>query len=67
LAGVVGGTELGGVSTGGIEYVLRRLHGLKVAPRTMIDQEMNLACTIFFIFSSLEERRVGFGGACAVN
>jgi hypothetical protein len=59
LAGVVGGTELGGVSTGGIDYVFRRLRGLKVALRAMIDQEMNLACTVFFIFSSLGTDGVG--------
>jgi hypothetical protein len=56
---VVGGTELGGVSTGGIDYVFRRLRGLKVAPRAMIDQEKNLACTVFFIFSSLVSDGVG--------
>lgn len=53
LGGVGGGTELGGVSTGGIDYVLRRLRELKVAQKPVIDQEANPACTVRFIFSSL--------------
>jgi hypothetical protein len=60
----MGGTELGGVSTGGIDYVFRRLRGRKVALRAWIDQAMinramNLACTVFIIFSSLGRDWVG--------
>lgn len=62
LVGVVGGTELGGVSTGGIDYVLRRLDGAKVAPRAMIDQEMNLACIVFFIFSLIRPMDLAIEG-----
>ena len=39
--------------------MFRRLRGLKVAPQARIDQEMNLACTVLFIFSSLEKGQVG--------